>query len=106
MGDQYIHASKPLTATGQLQNLNNENLNRAAVQTLYIVVDDIAAETPASGSIVMRDGGATGKVLLNLPVTANSGPVDLELPQRGILFSTDVHVTLTGISSLVVFYEG
>lgn len=102
----YIHASKPLAATGQLQNQAGQNLGRCAVQSLWIVVDDVAAEAPATGSIVMRDGGAAGPVVLDLPITAYSGPLDPEFPHRGLLFSTNVHVTLTGVASLVVYYEG
>lgn len=102
----YIHASKPLAATGQLQNQAGQNLGRCAVQSLWIVVNDVAAGTPSTGSIVMRDGGATGPVILDLPITAYYGPMRPEFPHRGLLFSTNVHVTLTNIASLVVYYEG
>ena len=57
------------------------------------------------GDVVFRDNGASGTILLqfNIPVTAAFAFSTL-IPGEGILFSTDVHVTLPASSKLTVFY--
>ena len=57
------------------------------------------------GDIILRDGGASGTTLLqfNIPVTAAFAWSTL-IPGEGILFGTDVHVTLPASAKLTVFY--
>ena len=57
------------------------------------------------GDVVLRDNGATGTTLLqfNIPVTAAFAWSTL-IPGEGILFETDVHVTLPTGAKLTVFY--
>ena len=101
MGMQYdVKASKPLTATGQAKDQGDNNLNRVRIKTVYGV------SGASAGSVVFRDGGATGPVLmtLNTPTAANSGTFWLPLPGEGILAQTNVHVTLTDVASVVVIY--
>lgn len=61
--------------------------------------------TATAGSIVIRDGGASGAVILNLATPAVADSYDLIIPDDGILCSTNMHVTLTNVTSLTMFYE-
>jgi len=101
MAMQYdVKASKPLTATGQAKDQSDNNLGRVRIKTVYGVSGANA------GSVVFRDGGATGEVLmtLNTPTAANSGTFWLPLPGEGILAQTNVHVTIADVASVVVIY--
>lgn len=55
-----------------------------------------------TGSIVLKDGGSSGKTELTLATP--SGYNIVYIPGDGIVFGTDVHATLTNVSSLTVFY--
>lgn len=59
----------------------------------------------ATGSIVLRDGGASGSVKLTLNTDANDGEHILPLGGEYIAFSTDVHATLTNVDSLTILYH-
>ena len=101
MGMQYdVLASKPLTATGQAKAQNDGDLRRVRIKTVYGV------SGAQAGSVVFRDGGASGKVVmtLNTPTAASSGTFWLPLPGEGILVETDLHVTLANVASVVVIY--
>lgn len=100
----YVHASKPLAATGQVQNQDGQNLGRCAVQKIYI--DHDLSGSHATVTVVLRDGGASGPILFSATAHKNGTPVSYEPPQRGILFSNGIHATLTNAASVVVFYEG
>ena len=58
----------------------------------------------STGSIVLRDGGASGTTVLTLDFHANSTG-DLSIPDEGVLFSTDIHATFTNITSATFFYK-
>ena len=59
----------------------------------------------ANGTIVFKDGGASGTTLLTLTTVANGEPFNILIPAEGIVFETDVYVALTGTgTSVVVFY--
>lgn len=62
--------------------------------------------TPSSsaGSVVFRDGGASGTTLLTLNTPAAAGMNDVVIPGEGMLFGTDVHVTVTNVTSVTIFY--
>ena len=60
--------------------------------------------TATAGSIVFRDGGAGGPILLQLDTPAAAGQAYMRLPEKGILFGRTVHVTLTNVTSLTVFH--
>ena len=58
-----------------------------------------------AGDIIFRDGGATGPILLQFNVPANTNnPFANLIPGEGILFETDVHVTVPTASKVTVFY--
>lgn len=58
----------------------------------------------STGKIVLRDGGASGTILLTLDFHANSTG-DLIIPDEGILFETDIHATYTNITSATFFFK-
>jgi hypothetical protein len=58
-----------------------------------------------AGDIILRDGGASGAVVCQFNVPANTNnPVTLNIPGAGILFETDLHVTLSTSAKITVFY--
>lgn len=58
-----------------------------------------------AGDIIFRDGGAGGTIRLQFNVPANTNnPFANLIPGEGILFTTDVHVTLPSLTKVTVFY--
>jgi hypothetical protein len=58
-----------------------------------------------AGDIILRDGGASGVVRLQFNIPANTNnPFANLIPGEGILFDTDVHVTLPTAAKITVFY--
>ncbi len=58
-----------------------------------------------AGDIIFRDGGASGTIRLQFNVPANTNnPFANLIPGEGILFTTDVHVTLPSLTKITVFY--
>jgi len=58
-----------------------------------------------AGDIIFRDGGASGTIRLQFNVPANTNnPFSNLVPGEGILFRTDVHVTLPTGAKVTVFY--
>ena len=58
-----------------------------------------------AGDIIFRDGGATGTIRLQFNIPANTNnPFSNLVPGEGILFRTDVHVTLPAAAKVTVFY--
>jgi hypothetical protein len=103
MAMQYdVQASAPLTTTGQVTNNAGTpaNLSRIRIKGLYVVPG------AAAGSVVFRDGGASGDILLtlNTPTVANAGAYNIIIPGEGILAETNLHGTVTNTASVVVFY--
>jgi hypothetical protein len=58
-----------------------------------------------AGDIIFRDGGASGPIKLQFNVPANTNnPFANLIPGQGILFTTDVHVTVPTATKVTVFY--
>ena len=58
-----------------------------------------------AGDIIFRDGGASGPILLQFNVPANTNnPFANLIPGEGILFQTSVHVTVPTSAKVTVFY--
>jgi hypothetical protein len=58
-----------------------------------------------AGDIIFRDGGASGTIRLQFNIPANTNnPFSNLIPGEGILFTTDVHVTLPTAAKITVFY--
>jgi len=94
-----VLASKPATSTGQLKNQADENIGRARIKSVYIV------PTGTAGSVVFKDGGSGGSTIMTLNTVASATqPTWILVPDQGILFRTNIHVTLTDVGSVMVFY--
>ena len=58
-----------------------------------------------AGDIIFRDGGASGTIRLQFNIPANTNnPFSNLIPGEGILFYTDVHVTVPTAAKVTVFY--
>lgn len=57
----------------------------------------------AAGSVILRDGGASGTIELQMDVAAGAATNTIYIPDDGILFETDVHATLSGCT-VTAFY--
>lgn len=55
------------------------------------------------GSVVFKDGGASGTTVMTINTIAGGEPFSVVIPAEGILFSTDVYVALTN-AKVTVFY--
>ena len=66
----------------------------------------LISPTPGSaGSVVVKDGGSTGKTRLSISVASGAtSPFPVVIPGEGILFSTDVYVDVTTVTAVTVFY--
>jgi hypothetical protein len=77
-----------LAATGTLVSY------RARIKAIVVV------SGAAAGSIILRDGGASGAIGLQMDIPASSvgtgAANSVFIPDNGILFETDVHATLSG----------
>lgn len=95
-----VLASKPLTATGQVKDQNDNNLGRTRIKSIYGISGTNA------GSVVFRDGGASGPIVMtmNSPTAATSGVFWLPMPGEGILIETNLHATLTDVASVTIIY--
>jgi hypothetical protein len=101
MAMQYdVLASKPLTASGQVKDQNNNNLGRVRIKTIYGISN-------TAGSVILRDGTAnTAPILItvNTPAKADSGTFWLPLPGEGILAENAVYAEVSGAASVMVIY--
>ena len=94
-----VLASVPLTSTGQFTNQTPTALGRTRIKAVYIV------PSATAGSVVFKDGGASGTTVLTLNTVASAAqPTYLLLPGEGVLFSTNVHGTVANVTSTTIFY--
>ena len=94
-----VLASQVLTVDGQFTNQASATITRARVKAVYIV--------PASsaGSVVFKDGGASGTTRLTLNTVGSvTQPTYLLFPGEGVLFSTNIYADVTSIGSVTIFY--
>ena len=57
-----------------------------------------------AGDIIFRDGGASGTIRLQFNIGTGTQPIGLPISGEGILFYTDVHVTVPASAKITVFY--
>ena len=57
-----------------------------------------------AGDIIFRDGGASGAIRLQFNIGTGTQPIGLPIPGEGILFETNIHVTLPTSAKVTVFY--
>ena len=56
-----------------------------------------------AGSVVFKDGGSGGTTIMTINTIANGEPFSVVIPAEGVLFNTNVYVTLTN-AKVTVFY--
>ena len=57
----------------------------------------------SAGSVVFKDGGSGGTTVMTINTTANGETFSVVVPADGIVFQTDVYVTLSN-AKVTVFY--
>jgi hypothetical protein len=57
-----------------------------------------------AGDIIFRDNGASGTIVLRFNIGTGTQPIGLTLPGAGLLFETDLHVTLPTSAKVTTFY--
>lgn len=95
-----VLATKPLTSTGSFLDQNNNAIQRSRIKTIY------AINGANAGSVVIRQGGASGKILMTLNTAASgtAGYTIIPLPGEGILCESDLHGTVTDTTSITLIY--
>ena len=94
-----VQASVPLTSTGQFTNQAPTALTRARVKAVYMV------PSATAGSVVFKNGGASGTTIMTLNTVASATqPTYVLFPGEGVLFSTNVYGDVTNIGSVTIFY--
>ena len=58
-----------------------------------------------AGDVIFRDGGSSGTVRLQFNIGTGTQPIVMLIPDDGILFTTDIHVTLPTSAKTTVFVE-
>jgi hypothetical protein len=58
-----------------------------------------------AGDIEFRDGGSSGPIRIEFNIaTTPTNPLSFTIPGEGVLFYTDVHITLPTNAKITVFY--
>lgn len=57
-----------------------------------------------AGDIILRDGGSGGTNRIQFNLSTNQSAFTFTVPGEGVLFLTDIHVTLPASSKITVFY--
>lgn len=66
-------------------------------------VKGVVVSFATGGTVELKDGGSSGTSRFKYTAPAAAGTVNIIFPGQGILFSTDVYVTLTSATA-TVFY--
>jgi hypothetical protein len=96
-----VLASKPLSATGNFKDQNDNDIPRCRIKTIY------AINGANAGSVVIRQGGASGSIIatINTPADATAGYTIIPIPGEGILCKEGpLHGTVTDTTSMTVIY--
>ena len=94
-----VLASAVRTTDGQLLDQAGDTIIRARIKSIYIV------PAGSAGSVVFKDGGASGTTRLTVNTVASATePTYMLMPGEGVLFSTNIYVDVTSIGSVMVFY--
>ena len=57
-----------------------------------------------AGEIIFRDGGSGGNEQLRFNIVTCTQPIGLPIPGEGILFNTDIHVTIPASAKVTIYY--
>ena len=66
----------------------------------------ICATASTAGTLLLKNGGSGGTTLIEIDIPSNTNPNSfyVAVPGEGVLFTTNVYATMTGLSSVTVFY--
>jgi hypothetical protein len=79
---------------------------RATTGTAYAAsarLKGVLVSFATGGTVVIKDGGASGTTVFSYTAPAAAGTVNVIIPGEGILCRTDIHVTLSSATA-TVFY--
>ncbi len=94
-----VLASAVRTTDRLLAYQAGNTLGRNRIKAIYII------PAAGAGSVVFKDGGASGTVKMTVNTLASSTAPDyILLPGEGIVFLTNIYVDVTDIASVMVFY--
>ena len=94
-----VLASQVLTADGQFTDQASATIGRARVKAVYMI------PSATAGSVVFKNGGASGTTIMTLNTVASATqPTYVLFPGEGVLFSTNVYGDVTNIGSVTIFY--
>lgn len=57
-----------------------------------------------AGDVIFQDGGSGGTIRLRFNIGVGTQPITMLIPGEGILFNTDIYVTLPASAKVTVFY--
>jgi len=60
----------------------------------------------ADGTVVVRDGGATGVTLFSTATYEKGTPFSVPIPGEGVVCATNLHVTVTGANTTATVFYG
>lgn len=63
----------------------------------------VVEQNASAGSVVIKDGGASGTTLFTINTIAGGAPFNVLIPAEGVLCSTSIYVALTNAKA-TVFY--
>jgi hypothetical protein len=92
MGFQYDVLSAHTDASGTMV------ANRARLKAYQAISGGTA------GEIIFKNGGASGETLMRFNISTGVQPISLLIPGDGILFNTDIYVTLPASAKITIFY--
>lgn len=72
---------------------------RARIKSIVITTSNAG-----TGSVVLKDGGSGGTTKITVNTPAVNEIFNTLIPAEGVLFTTDVHATLSNVTSVTVFY--
>jgi hypothetical protein len=84
--------SASVTASGELAKACN-------LRGLYV------RSAGTAGTVVLKDGGASGTTLLTINTPAAVGAHYIDIPGGGIEFATDMYAVLTTADACTAFYQ-
>ena len=60
----------------------------------------------AAGTVVVRDGGASGTTLISTATLASGTPFNVIVPGEGVVCYVDLHVTVSGAATTATVFYG
>jgi hypothetical protein len=86
-----------------LKSIHTETTGALVTGSFYVKAYHCISGGTA-GDVIFRDGGASGTIIFQFNIGTGTQPIVLTLPGAGLLFETNVHVTLPATAKVTVFY--